>query len=121
MALFSIWIDRENANIFEFSGKDTIKSEMHNKYVDHHTHRMDEFDHKRQETTFYQKIATRLNEVEGILILGPGVARYHLQNFLNEHFPMIAKKIVGCESMDHPTDQQIEEYSRTYFRKPPLT
>lgn len=68
-----------------------------------------------REQKFYQEIASSLVDSGSLLILGPGVAKHHFQNFLNEHYPSIAKKIVGCETVDYPSDPQIAAYAYKYF------
>lgn len=119
MSIFVIWVDREHARIFQFSNEKMERKHLQARHQDHHTHPFDGIDQKKQESEFFTEVITHLAipEVEStrILILGPGVAKHHFQNFLNEHQPALAKKVVGCETVDHPTDAQIAALARKFF------
>ena len=56
-------------------------------------------------------------DVNEILIVGPGSAKSELFKHALSHDPAIAKKIVGVETVDHPTDGQILNYAKAYFHK----
>jgi stalled ribosome rescue protein Dom34 len=116
MADVVIWIDRENAKIYDVSGKEREKINLHERHTDHHTHQFDQFDQVRIGKSFFAEVITHLTGSERLLILGPGVARHHFWNFLAEQRPMVAKKVVGCETVDHPTDKQIAALATKYFR-----
>ena len=115
MTCFIVWMDRENAKVFHFSRekmeRKTLKSHSH----DHHTHRMDNRDAERMEKKLFQEVAEELSSNSQILILGPGVAKHHFQNYLNEHHPILAKKVVACETVDHPSDSQIAAQAMRFF------
>ena len=115
MSALVIWIDREHAKLFQFSEEKMERKNLKSHHTDHHTHPFDQLDIKRQEHEFHSEIATHLNDCERILIVGPGVAKNHFQNFLTEHFPALARKVAGCETLDHPTDPQIAALARKFF------
>lgn len=118
MSSFVIWIDREHAKIFHFSNEKMERKNFKSKHAEHHTHRMEQAEHQRQEQAFFSEIVTSLRDAAHILILGPGVSKHHFQNYLMEHLPLLAKRIVGCEPVDHPTDPQIAAYARKFFQMP---
>jgi stalled ribosome rescue protein Dom34 len=76
-------------------------------YSNHHTHSLDELDQKQHEQRFFSEIIEHLATASSILILGPGVTKHHFQNYLMEHFPSLSRRVIGCETSDHPTDSQI--------------
>jgi hypothetical protein len=39
-----------------------------------------------------------------------------LVKHIGEHDPQLAKKIVGVESIDHPSDAQLVAHARKYFK-----
>jgi len=84
---FAIWIDRERASLFCFRSLDLI----HRHYVP---------DQREKGNEFYLKISNDLLNVGEILILGPGVAKHHFQTYLVEQRPDLARKIVGCCSVN---------------------
>ena len=115
MSIFVIWVDRDHAKLFQFSNEKMERINLHASHQDHHTHRLDQIDQKQQDNSFFSEVAARLSEATRILILGPGVAKHHFQNYLTEHLPALAKKIAGCETVDHPTDSQIAALARKFF------
>ena len=115
MKNYVIWIDREHAKIFQFDAEQASQKNLSVKHTEHHTHRQDNFDHMRYESRLFADSAAQLKSAEKLLILGPGVAKHHFQNYLAEHFPLLSKKVVACESSDHPTDPQLFAYAKKYF------
>jgi stalled ribosome rescue protein Dom34 len=115
MSAFVIWIDREQAKLFEFSHEKMERRIVESKHTDHHTHVIDQLDIQRREDGFFSVVATHLVEASKILIIGPGVAKHHFRNYVGEHLPALAKKIVGCETSDRPTDPQIAAFARRFF------
>ncbi len=92
------------------------RKNLHSGYIDHHTHRLDQLDHAQKERALFDDVAKELTNAAQILILGPGVAKYHFQTHLIEQYPALAKKVVGCETVDHPTDPQIAEFAQKFFK-----
>ncbi|MEO5969767.1 MAG: eRF1 domain 2 [Bdellovibrionia bacterium] len=116
MSLFVIWVDGSQAKLFQFVDEKAELLTLHSHRTDHHTHPSDQMDKAQQERKFYNEIAHKLNPASQILILGPGVAKQHFQTYLTEHYPVFARRIVGCEAVDHPTDNQIISLAKTYFK-----
>lgn len=106
MSVFVIWVDREHAKLFQFSGEKMERKLLQSSH---------------QERAFFSEAATHLKDASRVLILGPGVAKHHFQNYLLEHEPLLAKKVVGCETVDEPTDPQIAAFARKLFNMPAAT
>src|SRR5689334_9759493 len=116
MTCFLIWIDRSSAKVFQVSPEKMERKILKSHYHDHHTHRLDSRDFEQMEKKPFQEAAEILSQEGQILILGPGVVKHHFLNYLNEHYPVLSKKVVGCESVDHPTDSQIAAQALKYFK-----
>jgi stalled ribosome rescue protein Dom34 len=116
MKCFVVWIDRENAKVFEFSREKMERKTLKSHSPDHHTHRMDNKDSERIEKKLFLEVAEELSSDSQILILGPGVVKHHFQNYLNEHHPILSKRVVACETVDHPTDPQIAAQAMKFFK-----
>jgi hypothetical protein len=56
-------------------------------------------------------------ESKEILIVGPGSAKLDLMKHATKHDHSIAEKVVGIETVDHPTDGQLLAYAKKYFAK----
>ena len=115
MSIFVIWVDREHAKLFQFSQEKMERKNLQARHTDHHTHRQDSLDDKQHEHSFFSDLSSQISEAAKVLILGPGVAKHHFQNYLIEHQPGLAKKVVGCETVDHPTDPEIAAYAKRFF------
>ena len=115
-SIFVIWLDRDEARIFQFSQDKMERKNLHARHTDHHTHQADQLDQAQRDKHFYGEVVEKLAGAAQILILGPGVAKHHFQTYLSEHQPALAKKIVGCETTDHPTDHQIAALAKKFFK-----
>ena len=58
----------------------------------------------------------RLAEAAEVLVVGPGVAKLEFIKHVAKHEHALEPKIVGVETVDHPTDGQLVAYARRYFR-----
>lgn len=73
--------------------------------------------HKNLEK-FFHEVAQSLDQAHEILLIGPGDAKIHFQKHLEgHHHAGLAGKIVGTETVDHPTDGQIVALARKFFKK----
>ncbi len=68
-----------------------------------------------EDKQYYQAIANALQGAEEILVVGPAQAKLQLIKHLHIHDSQIGNKVVGVESIDHPTDAQLVAYARKYF------
>lgn len=116
MTFFVIWIDRAKAKIFQFSQEKMERKTLRSHLPDHHTHRQDSNDLEQKERRFFQGVSDAISPNSQILILGPGIVKHHFQNYLNEHYPILSKMVVACETVDHPTDPQIAAQALKYFK-----
>ena len=122
MATFIVWIDSREAKVFKRDGaKETLAhvrthgakhpAQAHGKHNDSH--------HPEAIALFKDMIPT-FREAKEVLLMGPGEAKVHFQKYLAEHDAASAKKIVGVETVDHPTDAQIHEIARKFFARADL-
>lgn len=68
-----------------------------------------------EDKQYYHAIAQSLKGAEEILVVGPAQAKLQLIKHLHSHDPQVGNKVVGVESIDHPTDAQLVAYARKYF------
>jgi stalled ribosome rescue protein Dom34 len=68
---------------------------------------------------FFEDVAKALQDAEEILIVGPSTAKLQLINYAHTHDRALAAKIVGVETVDHPTDGQLVAHARKYFHVSP--
>ena len=102
-----------------FTPESVERSELH---VTHHLYRP----HKTgghaerhrdvaEQHPFFEDIVTHLGDAAGVLVVGPAETKNELVKFLQARHSGVARRIVGVEAADHPTDGQILAHARNFF------
>lgn len=116
-----IWVDHHEARIFDRKGgvwaEHIIANNKLPHGLDHEGPRLITSTHIVER--YYGTIAQAVAGASAILILGPGVAKRQLMNYMREHNGTIADKVIAVETADHPTDGQAFAYARRYFDDAP--
>lgn len=120
MGIFAIWIDRGNAKIFHVARETLRRKNIQASNTNHHAGPMDKHCWAEVENHFFSEVISAISNAQKILILGPGVMKHHFLSYLQEHYPSLGKKVVGCETVDHPTDPQIVTQAQKFFLLPKL-
>lgn len=116
MSHIVVWLDSENARLFDYTSGKVEKHHVVRHEPDHHTH--SSHDVPKDSEHFFHQICERLKPASQVLLLGPTLARTHFQSHLTRHHHGdLAKKILGSEPLDHPTDNQIEAFARSFFKE----
>ena len=114
-----VWLDHAQARVFSFNPTDIDEAHVHS----HPPHR--QVHHKSgtigsgksgEDKEFFHGAAVALDGAGEVLIVGPGNAKLHFMRYLHLHDRALEAKLVGIETVDHPTDHQIVAYARQYFR-----
>ena len=115
MSFVIVWIDSEHARLFELHADGRAdKHHVDRHEPDHHTHARHEG--PKHDDHFFHQVIAKLQTASQLLLVGPGLARTHFQSHLTKHHHNdLAKKVVGNESLDHPTDNQIEAFGRKFI------
>lgn len=104
----AVWIDNEHAKIFHVDEHRFDESMIHAPHQ-----------HLRRDPAaaehFYHQVAAALKNAGEILVVGPGSAKLQLIKHVDRHDRALGDKIVGVESVDHPSDKQLVAYIRKYF------
>lgn len=116
----AVWLDHREARIFHFqadaSDELTVAAPPHN---DHHKHTRGQEglkEHPEDIRRFYRGLAAALQGAEQLFVVGAGSAHLEFIKFLHAFHPELGKKIVGVETVDHPSDAQLVAYAKKYFR-----
>lgn len=116
MSAYVVWMDSEHAKVFRVKGGDILIVKVLRHDRDHHT--ANKNDSKQKDSPrFFQDVADHLKSTnDRVLLVGPGVSKNHFVTYLDRHHQKaLAQRIVGTETMDHPTDAQVVAYARQYF------
>src|SRR5690349_3592372 len=101
----AVWIDHEHAKIFHVDEHRFDESLIRapNKNV-----RRD----PAASEQFFHQVAGALATSGEILVVGPGSAKLKLIKHIHRHDRALDEKIVGVETVDHPSDKQLVAYIR---------
>ena len=116
----AVWLDQEYAQLFFFAqeGFDEADFRVAKHHVPSHG-RAREAHHRgdsREQKDYFEAIAKLLADTQEVLLVGPGTAKTQFLKHLHAHEPKLEHRVVGVETMDHPTAPQIVAYARQYFR-----
>ena len=114
MNQYVVWMDSKKAMLYNLTDGGT-KSHLENDGPDHHTQKKDQVSDSNL-NHFYKNLTTALKDASEILILGPGQSKEHFKSHVESHVSAMAKRIVGLETSDHPTDNQILAKGREFFK-----
>lgn len=117
----AVWVDHKEARIFslhpESTDESTILAPLHNIHHKHPTGREGAKEHPDDAKRFFHEIGRGLEGAEEILLAGPGAAKLEFLRYLQNHERALEPKIVGIETVDHPTDKQFVAFAKKCFKR----
>ena len=117
----AVWLDHKEAHIFHIYGggsdEATIKAPLQNTHHKHPKGPSGAKEHPDDAKRFFHEIARAMESAEEILVVGPSTAKLELVRYIHKNHHALEPKIIGLETVDHPTDPQIVAYARNYFKK----
>jgi stalled ribosome rescue protein Dom34 len=117
-----LWIDHEKARLVFFDNVESVSSEVissksHGHGNTHHKAGSVGAGKSALDRDFSQKIESELGRCAEFVVVGPGTAKLEFIRHVHRNAPHLDAKLVGVETMDHPTDPQLVDFARSYFRK----
>jgi stalled ribosome rescue protein Dom34 len=112
----AVWIDHNEAKVFhvDSAGFDPTKIQPHH-HLKRHSTVTAEHAHPADLLHYFQEVEKALADVEEILVVGPGSAKLELIKHAHKSNRGLESRIVGVETVDHPTDGQLVAYVHRYF------
>jgi stalled ribosome rescue protein Dom34 len=115
----AVWIDHNEAKIFHVGAEDFEKTVVHAPHK--HVQRRDGHSVGSANDAgvqhFFHAVAEALKGSEEILVVGPAATKLAFIKHVHKHDHALEPKIVGVETVDHPTDGQLVKFVRSYFKK----
>ena len=115
-----VWLDHREATIIGYSLDDTEVIEVHSEREDRRIHRragVIDSGKAADDHRFFDEIAARLADVREILVVGPGNAKTAFTKYLGQRHAATAKRVLAVETVDHPTQTQLLDQARRFFRR----
>lgn len=115
-----VWMDHREARVIDFSVDDvhktTVRSHAANRHI-HHRAGSVSGAHSPDDLKFYDEVCTAIGDAREILIVGPAQAKVAFRHYVDQKHRDVAKRVVGVETLDHPSDGELLAYARKYFVK----
>jgi hypothetical protein len=115
-----VWIDHVRAAIVDFTAADVHTTHLHPHDETPQLHRKSGkpgAGHLDDDVELFDRVVDALDGAEEILIVGPGLAKRAFRRHLAVHHPGVDGRVVGIETVNHPTDPQLLAYARKYFHR----
>jgi stalled ribosome rescue protein Dom34 len=113
-----VWMNHNAAEVFRIGNNEdskvVVNSHTSLQRLHHHGH-IDGNGHDPVDTDYFGRIASTLNHVGGILLAGPGQARFELGRFLGVARPDLADHMQELDTTDHPGDAALVAMVRQHF------
>ncbi len=114
-----IWVNHHEAKIFHFNATGADHEILHPENPTLHIHHKANTigsGHETLDPSFLHEIAAAVGSAGEVLIVGPGNAKTVLVKHISQHDKILKEKILGVETVDHPSDGQIVAYARKFFK-----
>ncbi len=116
----AVWIDHNEARIFHLTPdsftEETIKSPHAHTKLHRHTGSTTS-GHSSEDQHYYHAVTQHLEGAEEVLVLGPANAKHELIKHIDNHDRGVKSRVIGVETVDHPTDAQIAAHARKHFKQ----
>jgi stalled ribosome rescue protein Dom34 len=114
----AVWMDHNEARIFYVNSDafETLSVQSPHRQVHRHPVSRDDKAHPSDARRFFDDVAQAIKDAAEVLVVGPATAKLEFMRHLQAHERALAAKVVGVETVDHPTDGELVAYVRKYFR-----
>jgi stalled ribosome rescue protein Dom34 len=113
-----VWLDHNEARVMHISPADVEKSVVNPAEPHRNLHRKRgsvSGSRQSEDQQFYHEVVEALGGAAEILIVGPGQAKLELIKHIHSHDHEVSSKVIGVETVDHPSDAQLVAFARKYF------
>lgn len=113
----AVWLDHQEARIFHVAATGFDESTIHapTSHIKHPKANPGLNAHRNDNHELFRDAGLALKEATEVLVLGPSTAKLQFIRYLHAHDRGLEEKVIGVETVDHPTDPQIAAYAKRYF------
>lgn len=113
-----VWIDHREAHVIHFNADESENQMVKtaSKYP-HLYHKRGVFGSGKapMDGPYFHEVIRAIADAKEILIVGPGSAKLELVKEIHKKDAWLVDKIMGIETVNHPTDPQLLAYAKHYF------
>lgn len=113
-----VWIDHHEAEVSRVSDDEDISVlvSSHSSTQRIHHRKGADGEHLATDTGFFKRIVSVLNHTAGILLAGPGEAKFELMRYIKAQRPDLAAHVYELETVPHPGHAGLIALARERFR-----
>ena len=108
-----VHVDHQSARVLQFDAEHVQSQKI--KTHSHHTRQHGSA--ARSEHEFFGHVCDALAGIQEVLVVGSHTAQADFRHYADKHRPETARRIVGYETTDHPTENQLVAIARQYSLK----
>lgn len=115
-----VWIDHQEAHVIQFNADEHENATVSTRSKYGHLHQKAGVigsGHHVADQTYLHEVVEAVASANEILIVGPGSVKLELMKHIVKHDANIASKVVGIETVDHPSDAQLLAYAKKSFTR----
>lgn len=99
----AVWLNAEEAHVYRFGSGEVERCEV----------KADGDGRVRDDRAYFEAILAELTEVESWMMAGPAGPRRDFEKYVRVgHAEQLAKKLLGVEAMDEPSDGELLRHAR---------
>ena len=107
------WIDHQNAQVLQFDAEHVEAAKVKASSQHSRQHGSD----VRNAHEYFGHVCDALAGIPEVLVVGPHTAQADFRHYVEKHRTETSRRIVGFETADHPTENQLVALGRKYFLK----
>lgn len=114
-----VWLDHHEARVIDFAVDEHRTVTVHEENGPRQLHRKASVIGTGKAPSpkqYFEDVVSAIGDAREVLITGPGTAKNEFQRMLGNRHADLAKRVVGLETMDHPSDSELLAYGRRYFK-----
>jgi hypothetical protein len=114
-----VWIDHREAKVFYFNATDVDRATVRASDPDRHIHHKaypGDSGHTAVDTAFFREVTQAIGPAEAMLVTGPANAKTELVAYIKRANPLLARRISGIETLDHPSDGALVALARSLLK-----
>lgn len=108
-----VWLDHQTAQVLQFDAEHVQAQKV--KAHSHHTAQHGSA--VRTQHEFFGEVCDALDGIAEVLVAGPRTGTADFKHYAEKHRADTAKRVVGYETVDHPSENQLVAFARQYFLK----
>ena len=113
-----VWMDHKEAKILALDGN-THFARIENPSRDerlHHRAGSVGVGHRHENAQYLRQVADAIASAHEIVVTGPALAKVEFVDWMTRHAPQTASRVLGVETLDHPTNGELMAFAKRFFR-----